>query len=141
MNEIFEFDRKKEKDYYEILGCGPSNNKEQITTEFHVRALRSHPDRPDGDVQQFQLLQEAFNVLGNDEKRKSYDQWRNSSVAISFERWCLLQDEKKNSFHWRISNSTPQIEPQSQSQVKLVVGESSEDGPDSAIWKFRNYQI
>ncbi|KAJ3619428.1 hypothetical protein MTP99_005110 [Tenebrio molitor] len=59
VDEILNYKRKEEEDYYAILGCDEDSTVEQITTEYKVRALQLHPDKNAGDKeaeQKFQLL-------------------------------------------------------------------------------------
>ncbi|KAF2343956.1 DnaJ domain, partial [Trinorchestia longiramus] len=60
MDSILSYNKSKEPDYYEILGCNPSSSEEQIQAEYRNRAVMLHPDKNPGDehsVHRFQLLQ------------------------------------------------------------------------------------
>lgn len=46
-------------------------------------------------VTDFQKLQEAKEVLCNEAKRKNYDLWKRSGIAISFHDWQALNDSVK----------------------------------------------
>ena len=66
------------KDYYSVLGVSKNASKEEIQKAYRSLARKLHPDtNPDdpGAKKKFQTLQEAFEVLGNEEKRKIYDQY------------------------------------------------------------------
>lgn len=63
------------KDYYNILGVGKTASKEEIKKAFRDKAHLYHPDKPGGDEKKFKEINEAYQVLGNDEKRKQYDQF------------------------------------------------------------------
>ena len=66
------------EDYYSVLGVPKKASKEEIQKAYRNLARKSHPDlNPDdpGAKKKFQKLQEAFDVLGNEEKRKTYDQY------------------------------------------------------------------
>jgi DnaJ-class molecular chaperone len=62
------------KDYYLILGVSRRENFRAIQDAFRELAKRYHPDRagPEG-TRQFQDIQEAYEVLSDPEKRKSYN--------------------------------------------------------------------
>jgi DnaJ-class molecular chaperone len=62
------------KDYYLILGISRRENVRAIQDAFRELAKRYHPDRagPEG-TRQFQDIQEAYEVLSDPEKRKSYN--------------------------------------------------------------------
>ena len=62
------------KDYYLILGISRRENFRAIQDAFRELAKRYHPDRagPEG-THQFQDIQEAYGVLSDPEKRKSYN--------------------------------------------------------------------
>jgi len=63
------------KDYYNILGIEKNASADEIKKAFRKKAHACHPDKPNGDEAKFKELNEAFQVLGNEEKRKQYDQY------------------------------------------------------------------
>ncbi|MBD3311515.1 MAG: molecular chaperone DnaJ [Candidatus Magasanikbacteria bacterium] len=63
------------KDYYKILGVEKSASQDEIKKAFRKLAHKYHPDKPDGDEEKFKEVNEAFQVVGNEEKRKQYDQF------------------------------------------------------------------
>lgn len=67
-----------EKNYYEILEVDVKASKEIIEKAFKVLAKRYHPDTQSDDKkawaeEKFKELNEAYEVLSNDESRKNYD--------------------------------------------------------------------
>ncbi len=62
------------KDYYEILGVSKGASQDEIKSAFRKLAKEHHPDRG-GDEQKFKEVNSAYQVLGNPEKRKQYDQF------------------------------------------------------------------
>ncbi|XP_030012139.1 dnaJ homolog subfamily C member 12 [Sphaeramia orbicularis] len=95
------------EDYYGLLGCDELSTTEQIINEYKIRALACHPDKHLNNpaaVADFQKLQEAKEVLCNETKRKNYDLWKRSGVAIPFHDWQALNDSVKTSMHWAVRN-------------------------------------
>ena len=65
------------KDYYRILGVGKQSSKEEIKRAYKKLALKYHPDQnPDNQAaeEKFKEISEAYEVLGDSEKRGMYDQ-------------------------------------------------------------------
>jgi len=64
------------KDYYQILGISKDASKEDIKKAYRNLARKYHPDlNPDNKnaEEKFKELQEAHEVLSDEEKRKTYD--------------------------------------------------------------------
>ncbi|MFH1608526.1 MAG: DnaJ domain-containing protein [Patescibacteria group bacterium] len=63
------------KDYYEILGINKSASKDEIKKAFYKLAHRYHPDKKGGDEKKFKEVNEAYQILSDDQKRAKYDQF------------------------------------------------------------------
>ena len=64
------------RDYYQILGISKNASKEDIKKAYRSLAKKYHPDlNPDNKdtEEKFKELQEAHEVLSDEEKRKTYD--------------------------------------------------------------------
>jgi curved DNA-binding protein len=65
------------KDYYKILGVDRKASAQEISKAFKKSARKYHPDLNPGDrsaEEKFKELNEAYEVLKDDEKRRMYDQ-------------------------------------------------------------------
>lgn len=60
------------KNYYDVLGVDKSAKKEDIKKAFYKLASKYHPDKG-GDAEKFKEVNEAYQVLSDDKKRKEYD--------------------------------------------------------------------
>ncbi|SCG84162.1 Curved DNA-binding protein [Proteiniborus sp. DW1] len=66
----------KYKDYYEILGVSKNSTSNDIKKAYKKLAKKYHPDLNPGDKsaeEKFKEINEAYEVLGDEEKRKKYD--------------------------------------------------------------------
>ncbi len=65
------------RDYYEVLGLSKGATKDDIKAAYRKLAKQYHPDlnkAPDA-AKKFEEIQEAYDVLYDDNKRKIYDQY------------------------------------------------------------------
>ena len=69
------------KDYYKILGAEKNASQEEIKKAFRKKAHEFHPDKKGGDEAKFKEINEAYQILGNEQKRKQYDQFGDSAFS------------------------------------------------------------
>lgn len=72
------------RDYYEVLGVGRQASPEELKRAFRKIAMDSHPDRnPDDAVAaaRFKEASEAYGVLSDPDRRRSYDMFGHSAVG------------------------------------------------------------
>jgi molecular chaperone DnaJ len=68
-----------EKDYYKVLGVPAEASTKEITKAYRKLARDSHPDTHPGDAaaeERFKEVSAAYDVLGDETKRKEYDEVR-----------------------------------------------------------------
>jgi molecular chaperone DnaJ len=68
-----------EKDYYAILGVSADASQKEITKAYRKLARQLHPDQNPGDhaaEERFKDVSAAYDVLGDEAKRKEYDEVR-----------------------------------------------------------------
>src|SRR5579871_1882008 len=66
------------QDFYETLGVSRSASPDEIKRAFRKLAMQYHPDRNAGDKnaeQKFKDINEAYDVLKDDQKRAAYDRF------------------------------------------------------------------
>ncbi|GGD57437.1 DnaJ C-terminal domain-containing protein [Paenibacillus nasutitermitis] len=74
-------------DYYSVLGVDRKASKEEIKKAYKKKAKTYHPDvnKAPGAEERFKEVQEAYEVLSDDEARENYDRfgqhWRERSQA------------------------------------------------------------
>jgi len=62
------------KNYYDILEIPKSASQDEVKKAYRKLSLKYHPDKSgDADVSKFHDISEAFDVLGDEQKRQGYD--------------------------------------------------------------------
>ncbi|MGB8195798.1 MAG: DnaJ domain-containing protein, partial [Acidimicrobiales bacterium] len=72
-----------DKDYYKVLGLTSSATEKEITRAYRKLAKSSHPDTNPGSEEKFKEVSVAYDVLGDKEKRKEYDEVRRLGPAAA----------------------------------------------------------
>lgn len=63
------------KDYYKLLGVNNNASQDDIKKAFRKLAHEHHPDKKHGNEEKFKEINEAYQVLGDANKRAKYDQY------------------------------------------------------------------
>lgn len=103
------------KDYYKVLNVSTDATKDEIKKAFRSLAKKYHPDRNANDkeaLRKFQEVNEAYEVLSNEEARKQYDNKRKSGFKESSK---AEENNKKN----KSSNGNKKYEDKSESMENL----------------------
>ena len=72
------------KDYYEVLGLKKGATEQEIKSAYRKKAKELHPDLNKDDPKaedKFKEVQEAYSVLGDENKKKMYDQFGHAGVS------------------------------------------------------------
>ncbi len=65
-----------EKDYYQVLGVSSTASDKEITKAYRKLAKQYHPDANPGSEDRFKEIASAYDVLGDADQRKEYDDVR-----------------------------------------------------------------
>ena len=70
-----------ETDYYKVLGVSPEATEKEISRAYRKLAKQYHPDAHPGSEDRFKEISAAYDVLGDAQKRKEYDEVRRLGAA------------------------------------------------------------
>lgn len=82
------------ENYYNILGVDENISNEELKKVYRKLAKEKHPDAG-GNEEEFKKISEAYDVLGNEEKRSEYDRKRSNP----FNGFGGMGDIFSNMFH------------------------------------------
>ena len=68
------------RDYYEVLGVKKDASADEIKKSFRKKAVQHHPDKG-GDEAKFKEINEAYEVLKDQQKRQRYDQFGHAGMG------------------------------------------------------------
>jgi len=88
-----------EKDYYSILEVWPTASAEEIKTSYFKLAKLYHPDvagNTKENHERFKLINEAFRVLSDPQKRQQYDEMLRKSRSGSKSAHALQTSDKRS---------------------------------------------
>lgn len=89
-------------DFYKVLGVARNASQDEIKSAYRRLARQYHPDvNKDPDAQKrFTSVQEAYDVLGDEEKRRVYDQVGHSGFGGGFPRGAGAGGPRAGTYTW-----------------------------------------
>ncbi len=122
------------QDYYKVLGLTKEASASEIKSAYRKLALKHHPDHnPDNQKEsenKFKEISEAYGVLGDPEKKSSYDQFGHSPR----QGWNIKSDfSAEDMFSWFFSGQKKQ---QRGTDVRVQVAVSLEEVATGATKEF-----
>ena len=94
------------RDYYKILGVPRDSSADEIKSAYRKLAMQYHPDRNPGDKQaedRFKEINEAYQVLGDPQKRSRYDQ-----LGEDYSQW--QQNGTPGNYDWGRWSAGPGVQ-------------------------------
>jgi hypothetical protein len=114
---------KNEKDYYQILGVKPNATLAEIRRAYRRLAILNHPDKnsnPQATVR-MQEINEAYNTIGDKNKRIKYDFEYSNSTDSVFQKKSSYNKDTTNLQQFSAEDLVPQFNPLPVSIAFLVL--------------------
>jgi molecular chaperone DnaJ len=89
------------KDFYEILGVKKGASQDEIKKSYRKLARKWHPDLNPGNKeaeQKFKEISRAYECLGNEEKRKLYDEFGEEGLHAGFDAEKARQYKQRGAY-------------------------------------------
>lgn len=71
-------------DPYTTLGVSKTASQDEIKKAYHKLAHKHHPDKKGGNEARFKEINEAYQILGDSEKKARYDQYGHAGTQNGF---------------------------------------------------------
>lgn len=72
------------KNYYDVLGLNKNASQDEIKKAYRDLCKKYHPDRTGGDDTKIKEINEAYDTLGDEKKRKEYDMQNSPGIFGGF---------------------------------------------------------
>ncbi|KAI3716150.1 hypothetical protein L6452_23276 [Arctium lappa] len=95
-----------EIDLYSVFGLDPSSEKSVLKKRYKKMAVILHPDKNKtiGADEAFKIVSEAWTVLSDNAKRRSYDVRRNENLSVAFAQSIVSSGGRLDTF-WTVCTS------------------------------------
>lgn len=105
----------RSKDYYKILAISSNASQAEVKKAYYQQAKKHHPDRNPGDHRAeslFQKISEAYEVLGDEFKRKEYDKnfSHKQSKTSPYKKGTGKKETPSKSYTWNYNLETDPLE-------------------------------
>ena len=78
-------------DYYNILGVDKTASQDQIKKAYRKLSLQFHPDKKTGNAEKFKQINEAYQILGDGDKKKYMINKKNNQCPDNFHHNFLME--------------------------------------------------
>jgi curved DNA-binding protein CbpA len=120
-------------DYYAVLDVRSSATRDEIRASYRLKVRDAHPDRG-GDQQDFALISEAWEVLGNASEREHYDADRRLKARAS-RRYTARIDRDPTTGSWATEGVVREAEPEAEPEPEPAAPSRPDDGlTDAQRW-------
>ena len=125
------------KNFYETLGVNETATQEEIKKSYRKLAVEHHPDKG-GDENKFKEISEAFDTIGDNDKRQQYDNQRSNPFGGGFNPFGGGGNPFEDMFNNMHSHRQPSV-PDKVIEVMVGVLESY-NGSDKTITYSRKHK-
>jgi curved DNA-binding protein CbpA len=91
-----------QRDYYDVLGLRKGCSPQDVKKKYHNLALKWHPDKNGDKLEaetKFNEIHQAYTILGDNCKRKIYDDYGHQGIELDQECKDFAQDNTDNKYY------------------------------------------
>ena len=119
-------------DYYAVLDVRASASRDEIRASYRVKVRDAHPDHG-GDQEQFALISEAWEVLGNASEREYYDADRRLKARAS-RRYTARIDRDPRTGSWATEGVVREADPEPEPEPEPPPAKPDDGLTDAQRW-------
>lgn len=126
--------------FYEVLGVNQSSTQDEIKAAFREKAFEYHPDRNQNNAEaeiKFKKLNEAYEVLGDPEKRSKYDSQTRFRHSMSG-NFVSPEDMFADLFGGFVTKVKKTVTPRYSTNIKLTLADTLQDQEKNILINVRN---